>query len=86
MFATQPLKHLPRRLRAARLYVRQTAVNPNDGFHAIKECLVRLCALHHQLGLPRYREHEGVAGLLTVVRTTARAHRHPPVVNQVLAG
>src|SRR3989442_145368 len=51
MLAAQPSKYLPCRLGAAGLHVRQTPLNPFDGFDAVEERLVGLSILHDHFGL-----------------------------------
>src|SRR5262245_43618913 len=63
MLAAEPREHLPRRLGAARLHVRQTMLNPFDRLDAVEERLVGLGILHDQLGLAVDGQDKRVSGL-----------------------
>jgi hypothetical protein len=51
MFAAQPTEHLPRRLGAAGLHVREALLNALDGFDSIEQRPVGRRILNYQLGL-----------------------------------
>src|SRR5262245_39638727 len=72
MLPAQPVKHLPRRLRAAGLYIRQSPLYAFDRLDAIKQGLVGLGILHDQLRLAIDRQHKGVPGLPQAVQQIDR--------------
>lgn len=72
MPAAQPIEHLPRRLRAVGLHVRQTPLDALDGLHAVEQRLVRLRILHDQLRLAVDCQDQGMPGF---AETIEQLHR-----------
>lgn len=71
MPAAQPIEHLPRRLRAVGLHVRQTPLDALDGLHAVEQRLV-LRILHDQLRLAVDCQDQGMPGF---AETIEQLHR-----------
>jgi hypothetical protein len=72
MLPTEAGEHLPRRLRATRLDIGQTTLDPFDGLNPVEQRLVRPCVLHDQPGLPIDRQHQGMAGHPEAVQEVGR--------------
>jgi hypothetical protein len=63
MLAAKPGEDLPRRLRATGLDVRQSLLNPFDGFDPIQQRLVGCRILDHEFGFAVDGQDKGEPGL-----------------------
>jgi len=64
MFASKPVEHLPRRLRASSLHISQASLDALNGLYAFQKLLVGFRILDDDLRFPVDRQDQRVAGFL----------------------
>jgi hypothetical protein len=72
MFASKPVEHLPRWLRATSLHIGKASLNALNGLYALQKLLVGFRILHDDLGFPVDRQDQRVAGFLETVEEFRR--------------
>jgi hypothetical protein len=72
MFASKPVEHLPRWLRASSVHISQASLNALNGLYALQKLLVGFRILDDDLGFPVDRQDQRIAGFLEAVEELRR--------------
>jgi hypothetical protein len=90
MFASKPVEHLPRWLRAPSPHISQASLDALDGLDALQKLLVGFRILDDDLGSPVDRQDQRVAGFLEAVeelrRVSLEVTEGPNIVGNVQHG